>query len=197
MGHSLHQPTHPLPHSEDIPRPPREHKRRTSTFVRAPLPIARPRGQKLRNFCFQLPQQLTHETSRISACLCARTTSHGGRCGGPHKCVSPITTAISSSSSKPPKATCKLSRTTATCVTTRSSGGPANPTSPRHWRKHSPAHQSKPRRNLRPYPRMHQLNPSLQRTAQLNGSSSVNVKNRSRSVSSFSSGKPKSKASGT
>jgi hypothetical protein len=129
------------------PTRPRIRETHTTTFVRAPQQKSKPFGQNFQLFLLPSLQPLAPHIPGFSADLCARTMPHGGVYGGPHKCVSPITTATSSNSSKPPKATYKLSRTTATCATTKSSGGRANPTSQKPWPKHSAAPQSTPRRN--------------------------------------------------
>ncbi len=244
---SLPQPTNSRPRPPRNPSHPRKPTPPTSArtnkhiHLRARKSVlthlSRPQN---RIFFFPFPRNHLHAAHTPSQPpLCARNTPSARKYGGPTSCTcaSLTTTATSSNSSKRQRATCKPSRTPATCATTKSSGGPANPTSPRPWPKLSPNRQSQHPSQPRPCPRpslqhrtlrctpcshrrrSHSPNhtqrhrprrtaarPSLFRSThyltprpstQLNGTSSVNVKNRSRSVSSFSTGNPKSNARGT
>ncbi len=118
--------------------------------------FSRPQNHR---FFFPFPRnhlRPTHTPSQPP--LCARNTPSARKYGGPTSCTcaSLTTTATSSNSSKRQRATCKQSPTRATCATTKSSGGPANPTSPRPSPKLSPNRRNNPRPNLPPNPRRNQ-----------------------------------------
>ncbi len=160
---SLPQPTNSRPRPPRNPSHPRQHTPPTSArtnkhiHLRARKSVqthfSRPQNHR---FFFPFPRnhlRPTHTPSQPP--LCARNTPSARKYGGPTPCTcaSLTTTATSSNSSKRQRATCKQSPTRATCATTKSSGGPANPTSPKPWPKPSLNRQSQHPSQPRPCPR--------------------------------------------